>query len=641
MRWKFRWLAACSLVLSSATGLNAAAAEGAPWADGAPREIAAPHYGDTLFRYYQDQVFGSLTSLMVSQHFTRLGTHAAEAELLRGGLLLSYGQHEEAASVFTQLINTTAQPAVRDRAWYFLALARQQRGLLAQAEEALGRIAAPLPGTLQIERQLLHAQLLMARREFAGAAAALEGVQGDSMAARYARYNLAVAQVQQGSPALRERGLALLETLGQQAASDEEGKALRDRANIARGYAALQDQQPREARVALQRVRLNGVQANQALLGYGWAAMGLNDPKLALVPWQELAARPEGDAAVLEARLAVPYAQGEIGAFASALQGYQAAAAAYAQEQRAIDSSIAAVREGRFIQTLLANSPGEGWASFSGVQALPAAPHAAHLLPLLASHPFHEGLKNLRDLQFASANSQHWLQALGSFDDMLENRRKAYAERLPQVLAQRGAAAIAELQKQREELAAELAQADKAADGRAYANGTEQRWQQSLQRSRETLAAAAEAQLENVDAAAIAHRLRLAEGVLTWQLAQQLPARSWEAKKALRDTDATLKEARAHEAALAAAQQTEPARQAAFAQRIAALRVRLQAMAPQALALGKEQQQVLQALAVDELQQQQERLKVYAAQAQLAIAQIQDSAQFARQGQAEKAELTR
>ena len=45
--------------------------------------VQAPHYGDTLFHFYQDHHFTALTSLMVSQHFQRLSPHADEAEILR------------------------------------------------------------------------------------------------------------------------------------------------------------------------------------------------------------------------------------------------------------------------------------------------------------------------------------------------------------------------------------------------------------------------------------------------------------------------------------------------------------------------------------------------------------------------------
>ena len=101
---------------------------------------------------------------------------------------------------------------------------------------------------------------------------------------------------------------------------DEEGRALRDKANVALGFAALKAGKPQDARTYLQRVRLQGIEANAALLGFGWAADALGSPKLALVPWVELAGRDASDSAVLEAQLAVPYAYAELHADAQALQ---------------------------------------------------------------------------------------------------------------------------------------------------------------------------------------------------------------------------------------------------------------------------------------------------------------------------------
>jgi hypothetical protein len=65
-----------------------------PWRDTRPPPhvgVESPHYGDGLFYFFQGRYFTSVTQLMVSQHFGRMAPHADEAEILRGGLFLSYG----------------------------------------------------------------------------------------------------------------------------------------------------------------------------------------------------------------------------------------------------------------------------------------------------------------------------------------------------------------------------------------------------------------------------------------------------------------------------------------------------------------------------------------------------------------------
>ena len=646
-----RWV-----VLAAAVLCGTAVAQ--PRVPGAPQTIAAPHYGDTLFHFYQDRSFSAITGLMVSQHFGRISPHDDEAEVLRGGMLLAYGLHDEAEAVFVRLIEHRATPAVQNRAWFHLARLRHQRGLAEQATLALTRITAPLVShqgspALEEDHQLLRAQLLLEAQDYAGASQLLQALQSRQMAtaaaqkkvvptapALYASFNLGVAMVKAGDPVGGQR---VLDAVGQTPAPDEELRSLRDRANVALGFSALADKKPREARLALERVRLQGPQSNKALLGFGWAAAELKDPQLALVPWLELAGRGSAggaDAAVLEARIAVPYAMAELRAYQSALQGYQQAADGFELEHRALAESIVAIRAGKLVQGLLTANDDSQAARLSadpaadlgrsgGVRTLPEMPHAAHLAPLFAGHAFQEAFKNLRDLQFLDGNLAHWQNNLGAYADMLDNRRRAFEQRLPAVRASSGAADIAALVQRRDAVAGALNQAQAEGDAAAFADARERGLQQRIARGNATLqAAAGQTDIEGLTEAAA--RLRRAAGALQWQLSQNFSARVWEAKKALRDTDQALTQARERDTALQRAQQEEPARQAHFAQRIAQLGGRLVAMRPVVSAVAASVQAQLQDIAVAELQAQQERLTVYAAQARLAIAQIHDQAQFAR-----------
>ena len=642
------WLALLALVC-------AGAATAQPRVPGAPQTIGAPHYGDTLFQFYQDRSFSAITGLMVSQHFGRIAPHDDEAEVLRGGMLLAYGLHDEAETVFARLIERNATPAVQNGAWFYLARLRHQRGLAEQASQALLRITAPLvdqqgAGTLEEDHQLLRAQLLLEAQDYRGASEVLQALQSQQMAqaaaqkkvvpsaaALYASFNLGVAMVRAGDPVGGQR---VLDAVGQTPAPDEELRSLRDRANVALGFSALADKKPREARLALQRVRLQGPQSNKALLGFGWAAAELKDPQLALVPWSELAGRGSAggaDAAVLEARIAVPYALAELRAYQSALQGYQQAANGFEQEQRALTESIAAIRAGKLVQGLLdgnLNSQAAGQVAglgrSGGIQTLPEMPHAAHLAPLLAGHAFQEAFKNLRDLQFLDGNLAQWQGNLGAFADMLDNRRRAFEEKLPAVRANSGAVDVAALSQRRETLASALEQAQTDADAAAFADERERGLLERIKRGEATLKAAAAGRSDIEGLQEAAERLRRAAGALEWQLTQSFSERTWEARKALRDTDQALGQARERNLALQRAQQQEPAHHAHFAERIALLGGRLVAMRPIVTTVAQQVQAELQDIAVAELQAQQERLGIYAAQARLAIAQIYDQAQFAR-----------
>ncbi|MEO3693052.1 hypothetical protein [Roseateles paludis] len=606
---------------------------GTPWAAEAPppKLVQAPHYGDTLFHFFQDHYFSAITGLMTSQHFNRLSPHDDEAELLRGGMLLSYGLHREAGEVFAKLLDAGAKAAVQDRARFFLAKIRYQRGLLPEALDALGRIGKQLPPALEEERALLHANVLLASQDYAGAAQQLKALSAlkttTTGASLYARYNLGVALVRSGDVA---GGRVWLDELGKATSpalpATPEYRALRDQANLALGFAMLRDEKPDAASGYLQRVRLEGPQSSKALLGYGWALAAAKKHREALVPWQELLRRDARDAAVLEARLAVPLSYVELGALGQALTRYQEAIALYGQESRSLDESIAAIRAGRLIEGLLAAnpsaSPGAEMSWFDAIQSLPAMPHAGHLSDVLAQHEFQEAFKNLRDLQFLAGNLQAWQDKVEVYGDMVAHRRQAYAQRLPQVLAQANAAGLGQLQAQRDALATELDRVEREVDIEALATPAQRALLERVQRVNASL----KALLEEPGLDAARQRARLATGLLTWQLAQDHADRLWSAQKELRTIDRELAEARDREAALARAQQQEPARFDAFATRTQAEAARIAALIPQVARLTQQQQQAAQEIAIAQLVKQKERLALYSTEAHFAVAQLHDRA---------------
>jgi hypothetical protein len=601
-----------------AVGALLAALTGAAGAaDTARYEVKDPYYGVGLYSFFQERYFSALTDLMVAQQFGRLSHQADEAELLRGGLLLSYGMHRQAGEIFERLIDTGAPPPVRDRAWFYLAKIRYQRGYMADAEAAIGRIQNDLPTDLEDERRLLQANLLMARADYPGAVNALKGMRRGSDAAIYAHYNLGVALIKSGEGA---RGSALLDEVGKTSAKTEEFRSLRDKANLALGYAALQDNQPERAQGYLERVRLSGMLANMALLGFGWAEASQNRQKEAMVPWMELTQRDASDAAVLEAKLAVPYALGELGAYSQSLAQYEDAVAVFDREDANLDESIVEVRSGKFLDNLLAGNPGDEMGWFWKIDRLPEMPHGGHLEQLLAQHEFQEAFKNYRDLQFLARNLNRWASNLDTFRDMLANRRQAFADRLPRVQAEQRTLAIAKFEQRRGVLAGELEAA--SADGRAFADARERDLAARLDRVRAALDHAP----ADAEADAARERYRRVAGALDWQLTEEYPERAWAAKKGLADLDAGLVEARRRDAALAQAQRDEPGRFEQFAQRIADLDKRIQALTPRVAELAQQQRQFVQELAVAKLQREKERLVGYATQARFAVAQIYDRA---------------
>jgi tetratricopeptide (TPR) repeat protein len=224
-----------------------------------------------LFHYYAGDEFEALTRLEAYEHWQRMPTHANDASLLAGGLYLTLGLHNVAGDRFQQLLTNDVPQGVRNRAWFYLAKIWYARGYFDRSEQALANISGVLSGELEAERQHLLVNVLMRQERFDEAATRLANWQGPQDWMAYARFNLGVALVRQNRVADAD---PILTAVGSMSSSSEL-LALRDKANLALGYAWLQADQPAPARTALNRVRLVGTLCHCALLGVGWAESAL------------------------------------------------------------------------------------------------------------------------------------------------------------------------------------------------------------------------------------------------------------------------------------------------------------------------------------------------------------------------------
>jgi tetratricopeptide (TPR) repeat protein len=284
-----------------------------------PTVVEDAHFGEVLFYYYQEDYFPAIVRLLAAQKQVQLENHLEESELLLGGLFLSYGHHLRAAEIFERLLANSVEQDIRDRTWFFLAKVWHQRGYLAESQDALDKIEAELPEPLEAERHMLRAQLLIENSQHDQAIALLRDWRGKDTWSSYAKFNLGVAMARSG----RVNGAAeILQRLGKLDPLNEELTSLRDKANLALGYAYLQDGQPRAAKAPLQRVRLDGPFSNKALLGVGWADAETDNYRRALVPWMELKGRDLLDPAVQESMLAIPYAMAKLDSISQAADHY-------------------------------------------------------------------------------------------------------------------------------------------------------------------------------------------------------------------------------------------------------------------------------------------------------------------------------
>jgi len=611
--------------------LAAAALLAMPWAlvpaadvkpdpDGLPpHEILDLHYGDVLFYFYQDDYFAAITRLLAAKELGRVPHTEGESQLLLGGLYLSLGEHLEAGRIFDALLAGNTTETVRNRAWYFLGKTWYERDYLNEAERALRQVTDKVDPRINAERYMLLAQIMMREGRYDDAIAVLSAWRGAPSWTAYAQFNLGVALVRMDR---LDAAIPFLDSVGRLRSDREEFLALKDKANLALGFALLQAKRAAEAKPILERVRLNGPFSNKALLGAGWADASLGDFKRALVPWTLLHKRNLLDSAVQESYLTVPYAFGELHADGQAADSYTSAIDSFDAELKRIDESIGAIRAGSLLEHLFGDDKNENVSWVFELKNLPDAPESRYLYLLLASNDFQQGLKNYRELLYMSQNLESWRGSLAAFDDILDTKRAAYASRLPKTDAVLAATDLGALRRKRVDFDARLDGIERSNDVAALGTPEEQATWARLERIEDFLAA----HPDDPDLAEMREKHRLMKGVLYWRLAENFKARLWNERRSVRELTAALQETQQRVVSVAEAKQSMPADTAGYVARVESVRERMDALQRRLTAVGGQENRFLEALAIETLEDQKRRIENYQLQARYALASIYDRA---------------
>jgi hypothetical protein len=604
-----------ALPLAAASGKNIK-----PDPDGLPpQDVKDLHYGDVLFYFFQDDYFDAITRLLAAQQLNRLPNTQGEAELLLGGLYLSLGEHVEAGNIFEKLLNANTSEAVRNKAWFYLGKVWYQRGYLQESERALRQVSDKIQPRISAERYMLLAQLMLREDRYDDAIAALSDWHGPPDWTAYAQFNLGVALVRKGR---LPEAIAHLDQVGRMETSSEELLSLRDKANLALGFALLQAERAADAKPILERVRLDGPYSTKALLGVGWTDSALGDFKRALVPWLALRKRNLLDSAVQESYLTVPYAYNQLGATGQAAEFYNSAIDSFDAEQKRIDDSIEQIRSGNLLDRLLDDDKKNSLTWYWQLKTLPDAPESRYLYQLLASNEFQEGLKNYRELNFMSRNLEDWRENLSAFNDMLDTRQEAFDRLAPKADAVLAATDLAALTKKRVDFESRINEIEQSNDVAALGTAEEQGDWARLKEIKDYLAL----HPDDPELAEMRDRLRLLNGVMYWRLSESFKARLWNERRSVKELEASLVETQKRAVLVKQAREGMPGNTGVFATRVAAVRDRMDRLQLRLANLSEQQNRYLQILAIRELQAQKRRIEVYQIQARYELAAIYDKA---------------
>jgi len=603
-------------------------------ADTSPEGLRDLYFGEAIFFAEQQRYFDALERLdtELAQHYgidepelDTLTWHVNDAEFDVGDFELNYRMHHRAGRAITAVLEGDVEPEVRNEAAFRLARIHFQKGQFDDALVALQRIDGRMPEGLEPEVEFLRANVLLAIGRADDAADTLNAIRDTDALAGFADYNLGIALLESEQ---RNKALQQLDRAGQVRAGDDATRAIRDKANLVLGSLLMDAQEYDRAQVSFDRVRLDGPMSNQALLSAGWASVSANDFERALVPWGLLAARNSTDASVQEAKLALPFAYGELEVYGRAATLYREALDSFETEVRKLQASIDSIRKGDFLKVLVREEIRRDADWVIRLRELPESPETWYMMELMASHDFQTALQNYLDLEDLRVRLASWQHAFDAYEDLIGLRRENYEPILPEV-DQEFRELDSKIRLRREQHALLQRRRDDqltAPRPDFLATGEEREMNSALLRMRDELALDPRPEARVLEA-----RIDRLRGTLHWTLTTEYYDRLIAFDQHLRELSAEIETMTAQYDQYVRVRQAAEHGYEGFAPPIRRLRTRVRTAESRVNLLMARQGHILELVAVDELLARRERLNEYRDQARYALADSYDRATKARE----------
>jgi len=617
MRRPSQWLSMCLALAAIAPGRSIAA------------DLRDLYFGEALYEAYQGQYFDALERLdaELAQHnrvdepqLDSLQYHIKQADFSVGDFELRYRMHLRAGRAIRAVLDADVDQPVKNDAAYRLARLEFQEGQPADALQALQRIQGPLPDNIRDDVEFLRGNVYLALGRPADAVEVLKRLQNAQSLKGFAAYNLGIALLQSGHSA---DGLRQLDKAGGIESREPATTAIRDKSNMVLGNIMLRSADYAHAQLAFDRVRLEGPYSDLALLSSGWAEVSAHDYAKALVPWGMLIARDPTDAAVQEAKLALPFAYSKLQIYGRAAILYGQALDTFSKELAKVDASERSIRTGNFLKALIREEIKQDNVWVVRLRALPDTPETFYLTDLMASNDFQTALQNYLDLEDLRRRLMAWQGSFDAFDDLIRHRRANYEPLLPQVDAHfRELDAEMRLRvEQRDHLQRRLQGVLTAPRPQLLATAEERVALERLQKIETVLE-----RTSGPESTALQVRVQHLRGVLTWRLYTEYPDRLTQAYKDLHELNADVRMLEERYTAFVRARQAAVHSYAGYDQSIGHLRTRDSEALERVNKLLARQGHLIEAVAIEELDTRHKRLEAYQIQARYAVADSYDRA---------------
>lgn len=582
--------------------------------------VADLRYGVALYHYYQEEYLDALTELLVAKERGGIQGHGDNPEIMEGGFALAWGLEQHAGDIFDRLLENNRSVEARDAAWFFIARLRYHQQDYAGVDEAISHISKKPARKVSEELTVLKINQAIKQNRLDEAEQLMHDEEIADAWVPYVVYNMASAFARAGR---FSEALGYYKFFREEELSKKEHIALYDKALTGAGYSYLFDKQPQQAMEQFSYVRRDSPHATRALLGYGWAAVELDDYKTALKPWTFLAKSSLVDENSLEALVAVPYAYEKLGAENLALENFKAAEARFVEEIFTLGEVIANLEGDSILEALqIEKSEGLNWLRYAEENQL--APQISYLIRLFSTEQFQSTVQELRDLLAAQAMLYSWQEKLVFYSDMLDEREFSRSTKNQFMAQTELREKIDNLQIERSTLASEIERVTGSRDYLALLNEEQKDLLERIQRSERTIKAMGDSDPFIDDYREAARRYR---GLMLWDASESYSPRTWEAIKRLNQLDQTIADIKLHHRSILDILANAPDMNA-YRQRISVANGKLSVQIRQTDAAVEKAKNQLRDQVSGVLVAQQNRLNHYLSQSRLSIARIYDKARF-------------
>jgi hypothetical protein len=594
-----------------------------------PRDRKDLYFGEALYHAYQGEWFDAVSRLdtEIALHYNvdepekdTLHYQINEAKFNVGDFELYYRMHQRAGRAIKAVIEGNVEDPVRNEAIYRLARIYFQKDQPENAERAVDNIKGAVPEKVRAELAFLRANIDMALGKNAEAARILNDLQGEKSLEGFSSFNLGIALIRDGKDI---EGRRSLDRAGLASGSDAATQAIKDKANLVLGERLLAEQHFDSAKEVLDRVSLNGPFTNRALLGSGWADASLERFPSALVPWTLLSEGKVTDPAVEEAMLAVPYAYGRLGVYSKAAVLYGKALETFGKEIDRLGASIMSVREGRFLAALVREEIKQDPNWVVRLRELPETPETFYLLDLMTSHDFQESLKNYLDLEELRKKLDTWSLDLSAFEDIIARRKAYYQPLLTEIDREfrRLDSKIRLRLEQRDRIERRLKSMLTAPHPEYLQTADERIMSEQIALIERKLRTGGKSVPKEINA-----RIQRLRGLLRFNIHTDYDRRFTEAHKHLLDLNKEIDRLKKQYTSFVRTRQAATQSYEGYDERMRAMRSRVTAAREKIGELMRRQGQMLEAMAVHELESRRERLTEYQTKARFAMADSYDRA---------------